>query len=152
MPEKKCEICELVQDATAKEIFSSDHWRVILSVFDQSYPGRSLVCLKRHTGSLAELTDEETIDWLKVVRVYESTAKKKLGATLFNWNCLMNNAFQQKPYNPHIHWHVRPRYNHPFSIAGETFTDPTFGNPIDRSLKRQVPPEVLAELASLLKS
>lgn len=110
-----------------KILFETEHWKVIL-MDEQSYLGRSVVVLKGSRGDLADLSEEELIDFLGVVRRYESLLRRVFGATMFNWACLMNNAYQDPDPKPHVHWHVRPRYKDPVHLAGEVFEDPNFGH------------------------
>lgn len=61
---------------------------------------------------------------------------KKLLADVFNWMYFMNNVYQEENPNPHVHWHVRPRYKNPVLFDGQEFTDPDFGKNYDRGLER----------------
>jgi diadenosine tetraphosphate (Ap4A) HIT family hydrolase len=108
-------------------IFETRHWKILL-MDDQRYLGRSVVVLKRPCRDLAEVTEEEMTDFLGVVRRFEKAAREAFGATMFNWACLMNLAYQHTPPDPQVHWHVRPRYDHPVVFGGEMFTDADFGN------------------------
>jgi diadenosine tetraphosphate (Ap4A) HIT family hydrolase len=108
-------------------IFETNFWKVILAD-DQAYLGRSYVTLKRHCGSLSELSQSEWDDFYIIVSKLESAVKKAFGASLFNWSCLMNLAYQNTPPNPHVHWHFKPRYKTPIDLDGEIFTDEEFGN------------------------
>jgi len=57
---------------------------------------------------------------------------------MFNWGCLMNDAYQITPPNPQVHFHFRPRYDREVSFAGEKFIDPNFGHHYIREPKRLV--------------
>ncbi|MDP3741903.1 MAG: HIT family protein [Candidatus Micrarchaeota archaeon] len=83
--------------------------------------------MNRHAGSIPELSQEEWADLFEIMKKFENAAKKAFGATSINWTCLMNHAYKLKPYNPHVHWHPRPRYAQPIEFSGETFTDEKFG-------------------------
>lgn len=66
------------------------------------------------------------------------------GAEMFNWGCLMNNAYKpeiEKPY-PHVHFHFRGRYRKSVKFAGELFVDEEFGHHYDRTKERHVSPAV----------
>ena len=108
-------------------VFEMLHWKVIL-IPDQLYLGRSVVVLKRQCGDLADLSQEEMLDFLELVKKLQNLLKKTFGATMFNWSCLMNNAYQVNPAKPQVHWHFRARYQHPVKFAGHTFKDPNFGH------------------------
>ena len=112
---------------------------------DQLYLGRSVVVLKRQCGDLAGLSQEEMLDWLELVKKLQDLLKKTFGATMFNWSCLMNNAYQVDPAKPQVHWHFRARYQHPVKFAGQVFSDPNFGHHALSSehAERKVPEKVL---------
>lgn len=58
----------------------------------------------------------------------EACLKTVLGATLCNWSCLMNNFYKEAAPNPHIHIHVRPRYDKPVMLNESIYTDSEFGH------------------------
>jgi len=136
-----------------RQIFESTYWKVELTG-DQLYLGRSYVSCKTKRESLSELTDEEFSDLHTVTKKYENLLKKTFGATLFNRACLMNHAFRNKPYTPHVHFHVRPRYDRDITIDGEVFHDPNFGdhNHLTATMEKRVSEEVFAEILKTLKS
>lgn len=129
-----CDICNFVK-TNNNAILETDYWIVLLAD-DQSYLGRCYVTLKRHCGDLADLDKEEWNDLFQLINKLESSLKKAFNATLFNWTCLMNMAYQNNPPNPHIHWHFRPRYSHSIKFEGLTFTDPEFGHHYAREHER----------------
>ena len=108
-------------------IFESKYWEVVLNP-NQTYLGRSVLLLKRQCGDLAEITRDEILDFFDLVKKMESMFREVFGATMFNWSCLMNNAYQEKPSHPQVHWHFIPRYDHPVEFAGKTFRDPNFSH------------------------
>lgn len=81
----------------------------------------------------------------------ESALKKSFNATMSNWTCLMNNAYQNEPPNPHIHWHFRPRYNHKVEFAGLTFEDPEFGHHYDRTRKQEISVDVKRKIIEKIR-
>ena len=122
----KCDICGFLNNSELA-IIETKYWKVNIAD-DQAYLGRCYVILKRHYGSLSDLTKEEWIDFSSLVKKLESLYKKTFGAKLLNWSCLMNDAFRQNPANPHVHWHVRPRYDKGVEFAGMIFNDLEFGS------------------------
>lgn len=109
-------------------IFETKSWFVVLAE-EQTYLGYCIVVLKRgECGDLADVTPEELLDFLQVVKKFEAALRKAFDVTMFNWSCLMNNAYQVDPPAPHVHWHVKPRYDHAVEFEGEIFEDPNFGN------------------------
>ena len=141
-----CEICSIKDEV----ILESEYFKVILS-YDQTYLGRCVIELKRHCGSLSKVTKEEWLDFTEVVKKLESALTKAFGATMFNWTCLMNNAYKNNPPNPHVHWHFRPRYNHEIKFAGLTFEDTEFGKHYSQKTKREVSEEVKKQIIKRIK-
>lgn len=111
----------------SEEIFETYFWRVVLAK-NQTYLGYCIVTLKRRDcGDIADLTKEELLDFHSLTKKLEMALRESFGATMFNWSCLMNLAYQNTPPNPHVHWHCRPRYEHGASFAGQDFPDKFFG-------------------------
>ena len=71
---------------------------------------------------------------------------------MFNWTCFMNYAYQEKPYRPHVHWHLRPRYERAVTIAGVTCEDPTFGHPYGQTASRVLEPAVFQGIREKIKA
>lgn len=115
------------------QVFETTHWKVLLNS-NQMYFGRCVVVLKRDCSDLADVTKEEMLDFLFVVRRLETRIKNKLGATMFNWSCLMNNAYRDGE-TPQVHWHCLPRYKNPVRFGDFTITDPNFGFPNVRDVR-----------------
>lgn len=144
-----CHLCVNNIDLDAN-ILSTNYWHVILSP-DQGYLGRSYVTLRDHKASLSDLSDEEWDDYRAIVRRLEKACKKGLGATLSNWTCLMNNAYQEKPSYPHVHWHFRPRYESDVTVNGTAFKDPDFGFHYNREQKQTVDQETYEAIIDKIK-
>jgi len=70
---------------------------------------------------------------------FEAAARAAFGATMFNWSCYMNHHYREARPDPHIHWWAVPRYDHPVTFAGRTFTDLDFGGPYDHARWRELP-------------
>ena len=133
-------------------ITRTSHWKVFLHP-EQTYLGRSVITLKRHCGSLSAVTKEEWVDFIRLVKKIESSYKKALGATLFNWSCLMNNAYQDTPPNPHVHWHLRPRYRKSVRLFGTVFEDIEFGHHYASGSEKSymAPEEIQQQIISLIQ-
>jgi diadenosine tetraphosphate (Ap4A) HIT family hydrolase len=124
--------CVMCNSSTFKfKILETDYWKVTLAT-EQSYLGRFYVILKRHEKSLKNLTIEEVLDWHNIVIIMEKSLQHAFGAINFNWACMMNFAYKEQPPNPHVHWHVRPRYDKVVELNGKIFDDPNFGDHYSR--------------------
>ena len=131
-------------------VFETRHWVGILAP-NQCLLGRCIVHLKRHAGDLADLRQEELLDWLEMVRMVEKALRSAFGATMFNWSCYMNLAYRDSVPDPHIHWWAVPRYDHPVRIGDWTFEDPEFGGPYSHDRWLEVPPEIHQEIAARVR-
>jgi len=132
-------------------IFETEYWTVNLA-YEQSYLGRARIPLKNKKSELSELSEAEFLDLLVVIKKYESALKKAFGATMFNWTFMMNDAYKKRPYSPHVHFHVRPRYDHPVEILGESYTDPNFGQHYNREVKKEVSLEIKKEIIEKIQA
>jgi diadenosine tetraphosphate (Ap4A) HIT family hydrolase len=108
-------------------------------------------------GSMTQqLVGEKQIkDFLDLFDGDDERAKAALdsyGAGVINIECNMNHAFKSEPYNPHIHWHIYPRYKSPVEVGGVIFEDTLFGSHIDENLVNLVDDRVVEEIVSKLKS
>jgi diadenosine tetraphosphate (Ap4A) HIT family hydrolase len=127
-----CHVCEIIDRKDDRDlIFETDFWGVLLS-FNQRYLGRCYIFSKRHFGSMSNMTEEENVDFLEVVKKLEKAIKKTFGATMFNWSCLMNNFYKKENPDPHVHWHMRPRYRDKVLVSGKSFEDGEFGHHYSR--------------------
>ena len=123
----RCEWCNLSEKDKRFLLYDGESWSVFLSD-EQDYIGRCILVLKRHCGSLSELTDGEWDELRALTRKVEACLKTVLGAKLCNWSCLMNSFYKAPAPDPHLHVHVRPRYDKPVIINGNAYTDGEFGH------------------------
>lgn len=56
----------------------------------------------------------------------ERVCKKLFNATMFNFACLMNNAYRDNE-KPHVHFHFIPRYKEKVELFGKIYCDKHFG-------------------------
>lgn len=143
-----CYTCEHA-DETKGRVLYTEFWNVFLNP-NQAHLGRVYVNLGSHAGALSELTPDEWEDYAELAPRLELGIERVFGATMFNWTCLLNNAFQEEQPKPHVHHHLRPRYDHPVEFAGTIFEDPEFGLHYDRERKLYVPDEVFNAITERL--
>lgn len=148
--DKKCDACEFLKEPE-HQILVTNNWNVGLGN-NQAYFGRAYVTLRTHKGSLSTLNDEEWQEFQEIVRKLEKAYKEAFGAEPLNWGCFMNHAFRSEPFNPHVHWHIFPRYKVAPLLDGVTYDDPLFGNFYDDKAERIVSNEVVEQIVSKLKS
>jgi len=146
---ENCKICEGSKNSN-NLAFETKLWKATLAD-DQYYLGRCFIDLKRHASSLSELTKEEILDFLDVVKKIESALKKSFNAEMFNWTCLMNNAYKNTPSNPHVHWHFRPRYRDKFEFLDLIFEDKEFGHHYERKTDRILPEDIRTKIIERIR-
>ena len=132
----ECILCTPSAEYAATIAFTK-HWKITYWK-NQAYLGRSLIISNRHFGSYEEMTDVEAEEYREILRVYLPALKKTFGATHFNVAYLMNQAYREKPADPHFHWHIIPRYDGTRSFNGEVFEDPDFGDSFNFNRKQYI--------------
>ncbi len=142
-----CQICSWDSgNSDHKFIYQTNYWRVVLAP-NQALLGRCVLHLLRHEPQLSGLTTAEHSDWFTLVKALEAALRSAFNSTLFNWSCYMNHAYRENPPNPHVHWWIVPRYDHPFDLLGMQFADPDFGSPYDHSRRIELPDVAYKEIA-----
>ena len=149
MNDSTCKLCSLLH--TLEPIFETDYWKVVLNL-DQGYLGRCFVTLKEHKGDLSELTNEEWLDFGSIVKKIELAIMQAFGAESFNWTCLMNNAYKHSQPNPHVHWHMRPRYRETVRFSDLDFSDPEFSHHYNREQRFFAEDNTLAAINKEIQS
>lgn len=119
---ENCEFCNLTSEDERWLFYTSEFWKVYLSD-KQDYIGRCIVVSKRHCESLSSLSIQEWDDLKRIVNSLEDMFAKTLNATMFNWTCLMNNAYKGNNPHPHVHFHLRPRFKLPVEINNKEYYD-----------------------------
>ena len=89
------------------ELYKSNNWEVVFVDWCQEFVGDCII--SSHKESLIELTSEEWIELGELEKELERVCKKLFNATMFNFACLMNNAYKDNE-KPHVHFHFIPRY------------------------------------------
>ena len=131
-------------------IYETDRWCVFLA-WDQTYPGRCIISLKRHCENLSQLEEDEWREFSDIVRVMEKTLKKSFDTTLFNWICMKNTAYKKPNPKPHVHWNLIPRYKDKVVIKEFIFEDEEFGDHYDRNKTTNIPSDIREEIISIIK-
>ncbi|MBP3940159.1 MAG: HIT family protein [Christensenellaceae bacterium] len=122
---RMCEWCAYTE--TEWLLYRSLHWSVYLADV-QDYIGRCILVLNRHCGSLSELNIPEWMDLKTIIDRIEYIYREVLGAELSNWSCLLNNFYKEDTPDPHVHVHVRPRYQNAIIINDHAYEDTEFAH------------------------
>jgi len=106
------------------ELYKGKYWDVIFGVWSQDHPGYCIIGNDKE--SLSDLTPEAWEELGKLEKELERVCKKVFGATMFNFACLMNNAYRDNE-TPKVHYHFVPRYKNKLKLFGKTYKDRHFG-------------------------
>lgn len=139
----------------------TENWKVILHP-DQSGLGSCLVAPRRHVARMADLTGVEWKEFSEIISELEPALEVTFNAQLVNLYYQRNWAFRTEnpdpPFkdgkpNPHVHWHVVPRYESDRMFGGEIFVDPTFGEPFEwrRNSAASIRQDIIESIKSNLR-
>lgn len=78
--------------------------------------GAGILSLSRYAASMADLATEETAELATMARVIEGSLRVAFAFDKINYLMLMMN-------DPHVHYHVMPRYASARTFAETTWTD-----------------------------
>ena len=106
------------------ELYESNNWKGVFVDWCQEFVGNCIISSKKE--SLSELTDEEWQELGRLEKELERVSKKLFNATMFNFACLMNNAYRDNE-KPHVHFHFIPRYKNELIIFNKIYKDRHFG-------------------------
>lgn len=133
----KCEFCSLSEQDKKYQLYKNDNWTAYLAD-NQNYIGRCIVVCNHHIESVSDLSAEQWNALKQIINILESAVKHSFGADLFNWACLMNNAYKSESPGPHIHFHMIPRYKNTVVINGKEYNDREFSHHYDNKKKSQL--------------
>ncbi len=105
-------------------LYESKNWIVVFEEWCQEFPGQCIISSTKE--SLYDLTSEEWIELGSLEKELERICKKLFNATMFNFACLMNNAYKDNE-KPHVHFHFIPRYKDELKIFNKVYKDRHFG-------------------------
>lgn len=106
------------------DLYNGKYWKVVFGDWCQEFVGYCIISSNKE--SLSDLTEEEWIELGKLEKELERICKKLFNSTMFNFACLMNNAYRDKE-KPHVHYHFVPRYNKPLTLFNKKYIDKHFG-------------------------
>ena len=145
-----CTWCNISEEEKKYLIVQSQYWSVYLAD-KQDYIGRCILVLNRHCESLSKLDDEEWAELKVLIERLEAAITSSLGANMFNWSCLMNDFYKSETPNPHLHIHVRPRYNTPVIINGKEYFDEEFAHHYDNHKRNKLTEAEKENIYKLIK-
>lgn len=105
-------------------LYKGNNWEVVFVNWCQEFPGQCIVSCNKE--NLSELSDIDWIELGQIEKELERVTKKVFGSTMYNFACLMNNAYRDNE-KPHVHFHFIPRYNGVRIILNKKYKDKHFG-------------------------
>jgi len=106
------------------DLYKGKYWDVIFFDWCQEFPGDCIISSKKET--LSNLTADEWIELGMIEKELERVIKLLFKATMFNFACLMNNAYRDNE-KPHVHFHFIPRYKNKLCLFDKVYVDKHFG-------------------------
>ena len=105
-------------------LYKGEYWEVVFLDNCQEFIGQCIISSKKE--SLSDLTYEEWIELGIIESELERVCKKLFSSTMFNFACLMNNAYLDNE-KPHVHFHFIPRYKDEIELFNKKYRDRHFG-------------------------
>ena len=105
-------------------LYKSNNWKVIYCDWCQEFLGQCIISSPKE--SLSDLTNIEWQELGIIEKELERVCQKLFKATMFNFACLMNNAYRDKETS-HVHFHFIPRYKNSVTIFNKQYKDKHFG-------------------------
>jgi diadenosine tetraphosphate (Ap4A) HIT family hydrolase len=81
--------------------------------------GSSILFLNKPKNSLSEISDEENVEFLKIIKIIEFTLKLEFNYSKINYFCLMM-------FDPFVHFHIVPRYHTQYSYNNSFYIDDNY--------------------------
>lgn len=106
------------------ELYRGKYFEVVYCDWCQDFLGQCII--SGHKKSLSEMTPEEWIELGILEKELERVCKTIFNSTMFNFCCLMNNAYRDN-LTPHVHYWFFPRYKETVNIFDKKFEDIHFG-------------------------
>ncbi len=106
------------------DLYKGKYFNVVFEDWCQEFPGSCIISGKKER--LSDMTSDEWIELGMLEKELERVCKKVFNATMYNFACLMNNAYRDKE-KPHVHFHFIPRYEGKRNILNKEYNDRHFG-------------------------
>lgn len=118
-------------------IFETKFWRWSLRPVQVTL-GAGILSLKRPAEHMSDITEDESKDLVRIIRVIENTLSDVFRYKQINYLMLMMVDF-------HVHYHVIPRYDTAINCVGEEWIDVSYptlpaigGTPTDDRILTQI--------------
>ena len=106
------------------EIYKGKYFEVVYVDWWQGLPGCCII--SGHKERLSDMTPDEWQELGILEKKLERVCNKLLKPTMYNFACLMNDAYKNGE-TPHVHFWFFPRYKEEMNICNKKFKDIHFG-------------------------
>lgn len=106
------------------DLYRGKYFNVVFGEWCQEFVGYCI--LSSDKEALSDLEPEAWEELGKLEKELERVCKKVFRATMFNFACLMNNAYRDDE-KPHVHYHFVPRYKSELKLFNKIYKDKHFG-------------------------
>ena len=106
------------------QLYKGKYFEVVYVDWCQEFIGQCII--SGYKENLSEMTSDEWTELGKIEKELERVCKKLFNATMFNFACLMNNAYRDNEKS-HVHFHFMPRYRDKVYIFSKVYVDKHFG-------------------------
>ncbi|MDD5750366.1 MAG: HIT family protein [Candidatus Pacebacteria bacterium] len=113
------------------------HWKLLLRNRNTTL-GNCVAIIKRHIEKFSDITFEEMEDLANVVKDVEKALKASFSYDKINYLMLMMK-------DPHLHFHILPRYSGPRSFAGIEWTDDDWPKS-SHKVKEEIPSDIMKRI------
>ncbi|MBS3167997.1 HIT family protein [Candidatus Woesearchaeota archaeon] len=140
---RSCTFCNIDPKTNKTLIKEYNHWHLLIN-YMQPTLGSSLIVLRgRHIERVSELKRDEHLEYLKIVKELERALKESFQPDKINHLMLAM-------VEPHVHYHVVPRYAEERNFAGYNWIDREFGGMPKMSVETRERP-VLTDIIDQLR-
>ena len=119
------------------------HWAIVLRPRQATLGALVLIC-KEDAATFASISAGAFAELPRAVADLETALRGSFAYDRLNYLMLMM-------IDPHVHFHVLPRYDGPRAFAGATFTDPAWPGPPDLGFASDIDAETRAALGRALR-
>ncbi|MFW5748233.1 MAG: HIT family protein [Chloroflexota bacterium] len=112
-----CAMCRIITNREGVDFIAELPHSVALLNWQQHYRGRALVVLKRHATDLTALPAEEMAGFTEDMRRVARAIAAVFQPARLNY-AILGNA------DPHLHWHIYPRYPDDGNFGGPPWPSP----------------------------
>ena len=106
------------------ELYKGKCFEIVFGDWCQEFVGYCIISCNKE--SLSELTPDEWQELGNLEKELERVCKKVFNTTMFNFACLMNNAYRDDE-KPNVHFHFVPRYKNELKLFNKKYVDKHFG-------------------------